>query len=143
MSEILLRWQIGDQHHSQTVTSDSSTLIGRREDCHILLTEQTISRQHAEVFAQGGRFYLRNLSQTNPVTYNDRYRLAHRQEIPLTAGDFFRIGPIQIKVNRCEHQSDGLKVKCDNPNCPNPIVDFDPKGFCPYCGWSLATARTI
>jgi hypothetical protein len=37
---------------------------------HVQLRDKTVSRQHAEMQWRGGHWYLRNLSQTNPVARN-------------------------------------------------------------------------
>jgi hypothetical protein len=43
---------------------------GRRGDCDIVLPERQVSRQHAEIFLQNGRYFLRDLGSKNGTYLN-------------------------------------------------------------------------
>lgn len=49
---------------------DEITVIGRRPDCTILLPSSTVSRRHAQVRRDGGRYFLSDLNSTNGTLLN-------------------------------------------------------------------------
>ena len=147
MLELTLNWQVHDHNHSHKVRVGQDVSLGRRDDCDIVLPFATISRRHAQIYSEGGRFYIRNLSQTNSVRVNDDDRLAHNQSAPLNSGDVIRLGPIEINVEGLEAQKDleamknrTLKIRCSN--C-GQITEYKPESFCPWCGMSLAGSQTV
>ena len=79
MLELTLNWQVHDHTHSHTVRVGQDVSLGRRDDCDIVLPFATISRRHAQIYSEGGRFFIRNLSQTNSVRVNDDDRLIKNQ----------------------------------------------------------------
>jgi serine protease Do len=71
--------------------------IGRDSDsCQVVLTESTVSREHALIVADGGTIRIRNLSGTNPTYVNDRAI----QETELKEGDHIKIGTSIITFER-------------------------------------------
>ena len=63
--------------------------IGRDPaSCQVVLSEASVSREHAVIRAEGGALSIRNLSGTNPTYVNDRAI----QEAALADGDSVRIG---------------------------------------------------
>ena len=69
-------------------------LIGRGEDCDVVLSERPISRQHAEIRRQGNQYYLSDLGSKNSTCLNG-------QEIdgpvPLQDGDEIQIA-LRVKL---------------------------------------------
>jgi hypothetical protein len=63
--------------------------IGRGSGCDIYLQDSQASRQHAEVYEQGGQTYIRDLGSTNGTFVNNQ-RITAPQ--PLQPGDQIRIG---------------------------------------------------
>ncbi len=63
--------------------------IGRGSGCDIYLQDSQASRQHAEVYEQGGQIYIRDLGSTNGTFVNNQ-RITAPQ--PLQPGDQIRIG---------------------------------------------------
>jgi len=43
---------------------------GRGKECDIVLPERQVSRQHAEIYSEGGRYYLRDLNSKNGTYLN-------------------------------------------------------------------------
>jgi predicted component of type VI protein secretion system len=144
MADLVLTWQLpGGQARSYLVTDARPALIGRSaEQCDVVIDDPTISRRHASIYADGGTFYLRNESATNVVHFNNHYRLAQHQAVPLRPGDSFRIGPVQIQAAARAAQPQGQvpKIKCHR--CGN-ICDYNPEEFCPHCGEALAAGQTV
>ncbi len=141
MNKLRLEWQIGSQNHSHTIDAGSTALIGRQPDCTVVLSEPAVSRRHASIYAEGGTFYLHNLSRINNLPVNKQFRLASGQTVALHQGDIFRIGPIELRVaaiTPTEVHLPGIKcITCGN------ILDYQPETFCPYCGTALAEGHTV
>ncbi len=72
------------------------TTIGRLSTCDIVLDDQNVSRQHAEVHPLGDNFQLVDLGSTNGCRVNghrvDRHVLVH--------GDEISFGPIRLRFVR-------------------------------------------
>ena len=70
--------------------------FGRTEGAlyrHIQLRDKTVSRQHAVLQWRDGRWFLRNLSLTNPVAYNGD--LLDTLDLPcLQDGDRIEMGEV-------------------------------------------------
>jgi predicted component of type VI protein secretion system len=73
--------------------------IGRSQECTLLLPDpdRIISRTHAVVSHQGGRFFLRDQGTTVPVLLNGR-PVGKGREHPLAAGDELRIAGYTMRV---------------------------------------------
>ena len=147
MLEITLKWQLHDHTHSHTIRAGEEVTLGRRDDCDVVLAFATISRRHAQIYSQAGKFFIRNISQTNTVRINDDDRLSLNQSAPLKSGDMIRLGPVEITVEGLEEQKDlmamenrTLKIRCSN--C-GQVTDYNPESFCPWCGMSLAGSQTV
>lgn len=82
---------------------DSRTLlIGRRAECDVTLTLQTVSRVHAIIFRRGGRHYVRDLnSKAGTLVNGERIR-----EAELNDGDELKIAAFSIRYN-CGADADG------------------------------------
>ncbi len=66
-----------------------STSIGRAISCDIVLSDKSVSRQHAVIFCMQDKFYVEDLSSTNGTTLN---RQALTTRVALNSGDELRIG---------------------------------------------------
>ena len=138
MSELTLHWHEGNQHKSRNVAVGNELTIGRRSDCHIVIAEKTVSRRHGLIYSAEGQFMIRNLSQTNPIRLNDR-ELQHGDFASLKEADVIKIGPTSFEVSLA--LSEGAhKIRCIN--C-NRILEYDPTGFCPWCGMALSAGTTV
>jgi predicted component of type VI protein secretion system len=74
--------------------------IGRSPECTLLLPDpdRIISRTHAVVVHQSGRFFLRDQGTTVPVIVNGR-PVGKGRELPLGAGDEVRIAGYTMRVD--------------------------------------------
>jgi len=63
-------------------------LIGRSENADIDLPDPSVSRQHGMVEQRGNEYYVKNVSQTNPLLLNDQTISEKR----LFSGDHIRLG---------------------------------------------------
>lgn len=66
----------------------SGAKIGRVDGNTVVLPEQTVSAQHAEIYYKGGAFYIKNLSASNGTYVNGNLIT----DIMLKHGDYFKIG---------------------------------------------------
>ena len=75
--------------------------IGRNPDCNLILNHPTVSRLQAGIKEIDGRFYLFNLSSSNPTTLNRRV-VAPEEAEALASGDEVRVGPFSLRFDRQE-----------------------------------------
>lgn len=68
--------------------------IGRTRSAHICISEVNVSRLHAVIQAQQGRFFLLDLGSTNTTCLNGR-RLD--RPVPLAPGDVITVGDVQLR----------------------------------------------
>ncbi|MDQ6825336.1 MAG: FHA domain-containing protein [Candidatus Eremiobacteraeota bacterium] len=65
------------------------SLIGRSRECHIVLDDSTVSKQHARLFIEEGRPHVEDLQSTNGTSLNGRF-FEHKS--PLRRGDRIGLG---------------------------------------------------
>lgn len=90
----MLRWE--DQHYSLQPTQ---TCIGRSTDNQIILSDPGVSRHHAEIHWQNGRYYLRDMNSSSG-TIVPRYghqSVFPQQPIELQHGDTIILGNIELQ----------------------------------------------
>ena len=68
-------------------------VIGRSRDCDVVLSDQNVSRKHAEVRPSGGKWIVKDLGSTNGVKVNGR-RITGPQS--LKPGDTIELGTSTI-----------------------------------------------
>lgn len=138
---MILEWEIDGQQQHFTLPANTRVTLGRGSSCNVVLSHGTVSRQHAEIFAEGPTLYVRNLSRTNGLVLEQQYqtlRLEHGQVAPLLPGARLHLGGVRVQLAK---PPAALKLRCSGP-C-GKIVEMSSSGFCPYCGTALATADTF
>jgi hypothetical protein len=75
------------------VLRSSGGVIGRSRDCDVVLSDQNVSRRHAEVRPSGGKWIVKDLGSTNGVKVNGR-RIQGPQS--LKPGDTIELGTSTI-----------------------------------------------
>ena len=75
------------------VLGSSGGVIGRSRDCDIVLSDQNVSRRHAEIRPSGGSWIVRDLGSTNGVKVNGR-RIQGAQS--LKRGDTIELGTSRV-----------------------------------------------
>jgi hypothetical protein len=68
-------------------------VIGRSRDCDVVLSDQNVSRHHAEVRPSGGKWTVRDMGSTNGVKVNGR-RIQGAQS--LRRGDTIELGTSRV-----------------------------------------------
>ena len=64
---------------------------------HVTLTSSTVSRRHARVTYDNGRWLVTNLSHTNPVVVNDHALADFEGPRPLLDGDRIELGDVVLR----------------------------------------------
>ena len=76
------------------ITKEKVT-IGRKQENDIVLDSLRVSRRHAQIVEENGRYYLEPLSETNPTFLNYENAPLHGKR-PLQSGDRIRLGGSNI-----------------------------------------------
>lgn len=92
MSEPILRVHTPDGVERDVRLAGSETLIGRAPGCHLQISDESASREHAVVLSEAGRYSLEDLQSTNGVRVNGK-RVRSAQ---LSPGDEIEIGQTRI-----------------------------------------------
>jgi pSer/pThr/pTyr-binding forkhead associated (FHA) protein len=74
------------------VPAGPRTLIGRSPDCDVFLDDVTVSRRHAELLSENGRFTIRDLGSLNG-TFVNRRRI---ESVELEDDDEVQIGKYRL-----------------------------------------------
>ena len=77
----------------RTVLSGSRLLIGRSRDCDITIDDPNVSRRHAELRNEDGRWLVTDLGSTNGVKLNGR----RVEEAALEPGDELTLGLARLR----------------------------------------------
>lgn len=134
------------KHQTYQITDQQPMIIGRQNDCDIILDSKLISRRHAQIFVEHGTFHARNISQTTPIQVHTRQKLSQGDIFPIKPGDTFSLGFTQIHTQAMQNQTEAdlchlaksYQVRC--PGCQRKIRAT--LKDCPWCGVSLACGLT-
>jgi len=86
--------------------------IGRASDCTIPIKDRYLSRKHAEIVAQDGGWYVKDLGSANG-TYLNGTRV--ERDSPLRTGDRIRLGDTEIVFVSAEHNTDKMLAVAEAP----------------------------
>lgn len=81
--------------------SGRTTVIGKRKDCDIRLSDEKAAPAHAVIFERQGRRFIRDLRARGGVFVNDR-RVG---QVELTPGDYIRIGDTNFRYQAAESEN--------------------------------------
>ena len=84
----------GPEEGASYKITEPVTLIGREDDCHLVLTDQRTSARHAMVFFASGEFRVRDLESTNGSLLNG----SPLSEFAFHDGDDLRCGKTVIRL---------------------------------------------
>jgi FhaA, N-terminal domain/FHA domain len=80
---------VGDHRH---VIDSGRLVLGRSSDCDLVIDDPNVSRRHAEVRREDGRYVVADLGSTNGVELNGR----RVQTAPLRHGDRLLVGKTEL-----------------------------------------------
>ena len=121
MNQLTITWQMDGVSKTHTMTSKQKVTMGRRLECDIVLSDPSVSREHASIYAAQNVFYLQNLSQKNPVFISlngEKKELSHEESSILQLGTEFHIGPVEVKVTALETLATEVVEEIDQPKKP-------------------------
>ena len=139
MRELTLQWHTNGHLCTYRCTEQHPVILGRHPACEIVLLPQTISRQHALVFAAQTVFYIRNMSASNPLYVN---RQLITVDTPLKQGDTLQLSELQLYVAAIHEalpEPATFKLRCSTCLHVVEATYHD----CPWCGTSLAHGVTV
>jgi predicted component of type VI protein secretion system len=92
-------------------------VLGRSDECDVVLQDRSISRKHAVITFQEGRWFVQDLGSTNGVTKNGR----RVERVELKDGEEFRLGelPLRFRAGAAEIKRDD-HLEFASPNDPVP-----------------------
>jgi hypothetical protein len=90
--QALLAVQRGPNAGSKFLIDKDATTVGRHPESDIFLDDVTVSRRHAEIERQDGRFSIRDVGSLNG-TYVNRQRVDRAE---LASGDEVQIGKFKL-----------------------------------------------
>lgn len=88
------------------------TTLGRSDECGIVLRDRSISRKHARLVVEGGRWFAEDLGSTNGISKDGQ----RAQRIELADGDEFKLGDLPLRLRlgtTAEPSSAGLEIEFD------------------------------
>jgi len=99
--ETILNFQSGPRQ-GDTVSIGARTLsVGRSPDNDIVIDDPTVSRRHATITHDGGRYYIEDLQSTSGVKVNGRNIIKE----PIPAGARVKLGNTEIAFGDVHHSS--------------------------------------
>ena len=140
MQVISLQWHVDNQTQAQTLKAEGEIIIGRNLECSVSIPHPTVSRRHAALLPRGEEIYLRNLSETNPISMSNGHILKAGEEAKLSNNDVFVLGRVNLTYTSTElNPKFSFKVKCTG--CGKVVESH--MTDCPWCGTSLAFGETF
>jgi hypothetical protein len=94
-------------------------VLGRSDECDVVLQDRSISRKHASLTFQEGHWFLQDLGSTNGVTKDGR----RIERVEVEDGDEFRLGelPLRLRTESAEvGRDDQLDFAGPNERVPAP-----------------------
>ena len=85
------------QIRSPVIINQGGGAIGRAMDNYIVLHDEAVSRRHARISFEDGRYYLLDESSNGTLIYN-RDLLVQGEKVELLDGDVLRIGDHELRV---------------------------------------------
>jgi predicted component of type VI protein secretion system len=91
MQAVLVMFRNDGERRSFSITREM-TVIGRRQDCDLMIPLGEISRKHCRIIRDGDSLRLEDLGSSNGTFVNGR----RVQEAVLEPGDTIQVGPVQF-----------------------------------------------
>ena len=102
----------GGERKGTTISLDADkTTIGRNHDHDIVVPDQRISTDYAEIYLDDGKFFIKDLNSTNDTFINSK----PVTEAELHDGDLLEIGDVPLLFKWGEFSEDQLKKVASQP----------------------------
>ena len=86
--------KVGSNRGKVFTLTDAATMIGRDDECQIILNDPQISSRHAMIYFAGGEFRVRDLDSTNGTLLNG----SPLTEAAYNDGDDLRLGKSVLRL---------------------------------------------
>jgi predicted component of type VI protein secretion system len=86
----------GAKHGTEIPLKKDQFVIGRAKECNLRAGSEAISRRHCAITRSNGQWMVRDLGSRNGTHVNE---VRIEQEVPLSAGDELRVGPLKFRVD--------------------------------------------
>lgn len=93
MQAVLVMFRSDGEKRSFSISREM-TVIGRRQDCDLMIPLGEISRKHCRIIREGDTLRLEDLGSSNGTFHNGR----RIQEIILSPGDTIQVGPVTFVI---------------------------------------------
>jgi pSer/pThr/pTyr-binding forkhead associated (FHA) protein len=103
MQAVLVMFRNDGERRSFSISREM-TVIGRRQDCDLMIPLGEISRKHCRIIREGDTLRLEDLGSSNGTFHNGK----RIQETVLEAGDTIQVGPVTFVL-----QVDGVPADDD------------------------------
>lgn len=101
MQAVLVMFKSDGERRSFSISREM-TVIGRRQDCDLMIPLGEISRKHCRIIREADTLRLEDMGSSNGTFHNGR----RVQEAVLSAGDTIQVGPVAFVV-----QIDGVPAE--------------------------------
>jgi pSer/pThr/pTyr-binding forkhead associated (FHA) protein len=101
MQAVLVMFRNDGERRSFSISRET-TVIGRRQDCDLMIPLGEISRKHCRIIREADTLRLEDMGSSNGTFHNGR----RVQEAVLNAGDTVQVGPVSFVV-----QIDGVPAE--------------------------------
>ncbi|MDM8528739.1 FHA domain-containing serine/threonine-protein kinase [Anaerolineales bacterium HSG24] len=111
--ELILKWQ-SDGHSQMQILSakevqHNAVLIGRAQECRLIVADKSVSRRQAELFVKDDCFYLRNISTSNNPIRVNKQKLTQNQTALVEPGAIIQLGDSRIYVEDANEEPTAIK----------------------------------
>jgi pSer/pThr/pTyr-binding forkhead associated (FHA) protein len=87
-----------DSVQSVALEPGAHLVVGRAPTCGLCFAEESVSREHCEIFEKDGQFFVRDLSSANGTCLNG-VELAGGAAVALPVGAHVQIGPVVLALH--------------------------------------------
>jgi hypothetical protein len=99
----------------------ASVLIGRTDECDVLLYDSGVSRKHARVFSEGEVFFVEDMGSSNGTRVNSEAVKGKRE---LKDGDRVELGPVIFVFSRATLATEATELPLDEGGAHTRIVSI-------------------
>jgi predicted component of type VI protein secretion system len=87
----------------------SRATLGRSDECDVVLRDRSISRKHAVLTREGGRWHVEDQGSTNGISKDG----TRARRIELSDGDEFKLGDLLLRLRLGPVASEGGEIEFD------------------------------
>ena len=93
----MLKFEVVDSNRNKSIFefATGKVVLGKGDHCDVILTDNHVSRNHAEIIVDESGARLQDLNSTNGTWVNGERLLA---ELLLSEGDVLRFGEITLRI---------------------------------------------